>query len=93
MESLGSLLCSQETPTGPYREPDQSSPYHLILSITQIHPNIIQHLCLDLPSALSPSGFPTNVPLAFISPFRARGPVHLIFLCLIILIILEQSKS
>jgi hypothetical protein len=31
METKGSLLCSQEPDTGPYSEPDESSPYHLIL--------------------------------------------------------------
>jgi hypothetical protein len=32
MEPEGSLLCSQEPSTGPYPEPDQSNPYHPILS-------------------------------------------------------------
>jgi hypothetical protein len=31
MEPEGSLPYSQETSTGPYPEPDQSSPYQLIL--------------------------------------------------------------
>jgi hypothetical protein len=31
MYAEGSLLCSQEPSTGPYPEPDQSSPYHPIL--------------------------------------------------------------
>jgi hypothetical protein len=31
MELEGSLSCSQEPSTGPYPEPDESSPYHLIL--------------------------------------------------------------
>jgi hypothetical protein len=33
MEPEGSLLYSQETSTGPYPEPDQSNPYHPILSL------------------------------------------------------------
>jgi hypothetical protein len=33
MESEGSLLCSQEPSTGPYPNPDQSSPYLLTLSL------------------------------------------------------------
>jgi hypothetical protein len=33
MESVDSLLCSQEPSTGPYPKPDPSSPYHLILSL------------------------------------------------------------
>jgi hypothetical protein len=36
MEPEGSLPCSQEPPTGPYPEPDQSNPYHLILSLLDL---------------------------------------------------------
>jgi hypothetical protein len=31
MEPEVSLLCSQELATGPYSEPDESSPYHPVL--------------------------------------------------------------
>jgi hypothetical protein len=33
MEHEGSLPYSQEFSTGPYPEPDQSNPYHSILSL------------------------------------------------------------
>jgi hypothetical protein len=33
METEGSLPCPQEPSTGPYSEPDQSNPYHPILSL------------------------------------------------------------
>jgi hypothetical protein len=39
MEPEGSLPRSQVSSTGPYPEPEQSSPYHTILS--KIHFNII----------------------------------------------------
>jgi hypothetical protein len=39
MESGGPLPCSQEPSTGPYPEPDQSNPYHSILS--KIHFNVV----------------------------------------------------
>jgi hypothetical protein len=31
MEPEGSVTCSEEPTTGPYPEPDESSPYHPIL--------------------------------------------------------------
>jgi hypothetical protein len=33
METESSLSHSRESSTGPYPKPDQSSPYHLILSV------------------------------------------------------------
>jgi hypothetical protein len=51
MEPEGSLLCLQEPSTGPYPEPDQSSPYQPILRSILI---LSTHLCLGLPSGLFP---------------------------------------
>jgi hypothetical protein len=69
MEPEGSSQCSQEPSTGPYPEPDQSSPYYLILRSILI---LSIHLRLDLPSGLFPSGIPTNILYAFLfSPIRA----------------------
>jgi hypothetical protein len=74
MEPEGSLPCSQESSTGPYPEPDQSSPYTpsflskiiLILSI---------QLRLGLPSGLFPSCFPTNILQTFLfSPLSCYMP-------------------
>jgi hypothetical protein len=36
IEHGGSLLCSQEPSCGPYPEPDQTSPYHPILSLQDL---------------------------------------------------------
>jgi hypothetical protein len=47
MELEGSLPHSQELSTGPYPEPDKSSPYHSILSeidLNIIHPPILVFL-------------------------------------------------
>jgi hypothetical protein len=45
MEHEGLLPCSQEPSIGPYPEPDQSNPYHPILSLrsylSKIHLNIV----------------------------------------------------
>jgi hypothetical protein len=37
MELEGSVPCSQQSSTGPYPEPDQSSPYYSILSDIQLN--------------------------------------------------------
>jgi hypothetical protein len=87
----GSIPNSQELSTCPYPEPDQSSP-HPPSHLYKIHPNIILHLRLGLPSALLPSGFPTNNLYAFLfSPIRATCPTHLILLALFILTILDEE--
>jgi hypothetical protein len=48
MEPEGSLSCSQEPSTGPYPEPDQSSPYHPILYLE----DPFSYLRLGIPSSL-----------------------------------------
>jgi hypothetical protein len=56
-EHEGSSPCSQEASTGPYPEPDQSSPYHPILSLLRSILILSTHLRLGLPSISS--GLPT----------------------------------
>jgi hypothetical protein len=65
--------CSQEPSTGPYPEPDQSSPNHPILSLRSIL-ILSTHQRLGLPSGLIPSSFPTNILYAFrFAPFVLHG--------------------
>jgi hypothetical protein len=76
MEPECSLSCSQEHSIGPCPKPDRSTPYHPILRSILL---LSTHLCIGLPSALLPYGFPTNILYAFLfSPFRATWHVHLI---------------
>ena len=91
MEPEGSLPHSQASATRPYPGRAQSSP-HAHNHFLEIHPNIIHHLHLGLPSGLSHSGFPTRtiyVPL--FSPIRATCPAHLILLDFITRTILVEE--
>jgi hypothetical protein len=55
MKPEGSLPCLQERSTGPCSEPDQSNPYHPILSLSKIHVNIVH----------SPSSWSSQWSLSF----------------------------
>ena len=60
----------------------------------KIHLNIIQHLRLDLPCGLFPSGFPAKTQYTPLSPIRATSPTRLILLDLITRTILgEEYRS
>jgi hypothetical protein len=86
MEPIGSLPSSQE----PSTDPDQSSPYHPILS--KIHFNIIHPCSLGFASGLFHSGFPAKILYAFhLAHMRATCPAHLILVYLIILIIFGEK--
>jgi hypothetical protein len=60
METEGSLPCPAEPTTGPYPEPDESSPYHRILFILISILILSSYLHLHIYSGLFPSGFPTK---------------------------------
>jgi hypothetical protein len=92
METEGSLLCTQETSTSPYREPVASTPQPptpISLRSTLI---LSSHLSLFHPSGLFPPGFPTKIFYRFlISALRATRLAHLIFLDLLSLIIFVKA--
>jgi hypothetical protein len=93
MEPECSLPCSQEPSTGPCPEPDQSNPYHPILSLL-IHVNIV-HPPMSWSSQWSPSfwlshQYPIGIRLL---PIHATCPAYLILLDLIILIILRETYT
>jgi hypothetical protein len=79
MELEGLLSYSQEPFTGPYPEPDPSSPFHPIsLRSSSILPT---HIHLGVPSGLFPSGFATSILYEFLfAPFLSTCPVHLTLL-------------
>jgi hypothetical protein len=64
-EPEGSSPYSQEPSTGPYPEPDRSSPHHPILSLWRSILILSTHLRLGLPSGLFPSGFPTDISVHY----------------------------
>jgi hypothetical protein len=67
MEPEVSLPFSKEPCTGPYHEPDQSSPHHSILSLRFIL-ILSTPIRLSLRSGLFPFGFPTNILYSFYMP-------------------------
>jgi len=77
IEAEVSLSCSQQPASGPYPEPEKSSPH-----LSPISPRFIlisSHLCLDLPRGLFPSSFPTKILYAIlISSLHATCHTHLI---------------
>jgi hypothetical protein len=74
MEPEGSLPCSQEPSTGPYPEPDQSSPYHPILSLVRSILMLSTYLHLGLPSGFFPLAFPPISCMYSSSPHSCYMP-------------------
>jgi hypothetical protein len=94
MQSEGSLPCSQQPSTGPYPKPDQTSPYHPVLSLLRFILVLSTHPCLGLPHGLFTSVFPYQCPICIpLLPIQATCTAHLILLNFIILIIFGESTS
>jgi hypothetical protein len=87
MEPKVSLPCSQEPSTGPYLQPDKSTPYHPILSLYCPPTHVLVFLVVSFLLA-----FPPIFYMDSSFPIRATRPVYLILLNLIILIIQEKYK-
>jgi hypothetical protein len=92
MVSAGSLLCPQKPSTVPYPEPDQSSPYHPILALSDpmyyYTPTYVLVLLVDSFLLAFP---PISYMHSASPPIRATCPVRLILLDLIILIIFGEE--
>jgi len=64
MEPEGSLPCSQDPATGPYPEPDESSPHLPTLLLLRSILTLPSRPRLGLPSDLFTLSFPTKVHAA-----------------------------
>jgi hypothetical protein len=74
MEPEGLLPRSQEPSTGPYPEPDESSPYHPHPVFLRSILILFSHLHLGLPSALFPYGFPLKPYMYSLLPHACYMP-------------------
>jgi hypothetical protein len=71
MELEGSLPCSQEPATGPYPDPDETSPHLVTLISVRSILVLSSHLRISIPNGLFPTVFPKRMLYAFISFVRA----------------------
>jgi len=67
VESEGSLPCSKQAATGPYPEPDESSPHLPTPFLFKIHSNIILPFTPRSSNGLFLSGFPNKILYIFSS--------------------------